>query len=946
MLRRPFLSVSVALCVPAAFAQTYPPRNFMTNAGPYSATVTYAESDVVQSGNLFYVSLAAGNVGHPVTDTTHWQPLNNGSYTINGKTVTTGGAISLAPADIGADPAGAASAAQRTATQALGMAQTAKNAIANGVATTPSTLFPLCGAGTANQTQVCSKAPATAMALGADPTSFAPFNPVCDAVEKPVTITNNFGQYLYSTINSNSTDNTAALALAVGASNVTVSLGAATPIGASAEFEAHTTFRRVLAIPDGCNYRVSTWPALVGVDGLKIRGNRSSGYISSTSGNGPIFYSSNAGSTSGTNHDSIEEHRFVYVGGPPGTSTGNCAGFVGGGHNLMHGVHCFGFNLGIVNAGNEYSNFTDNESAWNNVGVASVPATFSSYNSQNQVVPSAIAGNGTPSVDNHFSGNIVRNNRVANYVFNGASTNTVRNGSATNGGMADVVFGAIDSPYVDTITLAGWAAAACPPNSTVQLVLAGGGYTLPAFAVMYTDARGHPTGVTLNGGATQEDSSGNLILPTLNGGKRYSSEPTVTAPACTTPPTSMTAHVQAWTGVLPFSGDASGDGVNLTGASQNIFEENDLENEGVLNTRLNRNQSGFQFLEDVSANTNTIQTNTVGLGIGGYAYQKVFRDEGIGNRHLSNNLPPLVDPITAATCSGIATQDGEVSALSGISDPENQICNADDTVNTASRFEGWDGAYKKLRGLSISANGATVQLTTTASTALGGVFGISNAPGAGYNSPAPTMTGSLYGVPETTGTFVSTNSNSPATTIFQGDGKAGSTQIGIAKIPNSPYYIAVNSILTGPGVPAGTRVLKNQGGKLTVSQALTATNNGATYTTYPVGQVGTLGIPSGSVCSYAYQFNGTGSDPTTWQYDVTAVCGNGGSFALYGSSGKIMGQERYGIPSLTVNLGATVATPYTGTCYAPHTEIINYNGSHSWCGHSGDQWKINVVAPK
>ena len=942
MLRSLFLAVSVALSIPAAVAQTYAPRTFMTNAGTYSATVTYAVSDVVQSGSLFYVSIVAGNVGHPVTDTTHWQSLNNGSYSINGKTVTTGGSITLAPADVGADPAGAATTAQQAATaaqtaaqqaqttaqaaqttaataqaaasgaattatsaatsaqQALAMAQAAQQALANGVATTPPTLFPICGAGAgtgvANQTTVCSKDPKISLSIGADPTSFAYVPLVCDAVETPV-LTGFRGQYMYST--STGTDSTAILALAVGSSNINLSLGAANPVGASAELEAHTTFRRRLVLPDGCNYRVSTWPALTGTDGLKIAGNRTSGYITSTSGNGPVFASMDTGNTSGTSNNSIEEARFVYTGGLPGTSTGNCAGFIGGGHNQMHHVSCFGFNLGIVDAGNEYSDFSDSYTAWNNVGVANLPATFSTFSGTAQI-PAAIAGYGTPALDNQFTGITSVQNRVTNWLFNGSNTNTMRGGSSSRGGMADVVFGAIDSPFIDTITIAGASNAVCPTSTTgslVPLTFAGGSPTMPASAALQVSASGSIVGALLSDGVTaMVDGSGNLIIPTSNGGKGFTSAPSVTAPACTGQFT-LTAHVQTWTGILPFSGDASGDGVNLTGAGQNIFEEMDMENEGSNSVGLNRNTSGFQVLEDVSANTNTFKNNTIGIG-GSYGYERVFRDEGLGNRHLDTNVSALTHPVTGATCIGIATQDGEVSALSAVVDPENQICSANDTVNTASRFEGWDGAYKKLRGISIANNGATVQLTTTASTALGGVFGIPA--GGGYISPAPTMVGNLYGVPEDTGTFLSTNSNPPLTTTITGDGVAGSNVIGIANV-GPPYVVVANSILSGPGVQTGTRIKSSAGGKMTLTLPLTATNSGATYSAFPVGQIGSSGIPLGSVCSYARQWGGGGSDPTTWAFFGTATCGNQGAFASY-TSAAIMGQEKWSIVGTTQNV--------------------------------------------
>jgi hypothetical protein len=572
----------------------------------------------------------------------------------------------------------------------------------------------------------------------------------------------------------------------------------------------------------------------------------------------------------------------------------------------MHGVSCFGFNLGIVSAGNEYSDFSDSYTAWNNIGVANLPASFSTVVNGVQV-PARIAGTGTPSLDNHFNGITSVFNRVTNWLFNGSNTNTVSGGSSSNGGMADVVFGAIDAPYIDTITIAHASSAVCPPNSTVPLTLSGGRPALPPFAAMQIDAGGHPIGVQGSNGSTMVDGSGNLVIPTINGGKGFSSIPTVTAPACKISPT-LTAHVQAWTGVLPFAGDASGDGVNLTGASQNIFEESDMENEGSIVTRLNRNSSGFQFLEDVSANTNTIRNNTIGIG-GSYQYQHVFRDEGFGNRHLDTNVAASVDPVTGASCSGVATQQGEVAVLSGIFDPENQLCGANDRVDTASRFVGWDGNLLKSRGISVvgsGANPATVQLVTTGSTPMGGIFGISAAPGSGYYSPAPTMTGSRDGVPEPTGTFLSTNSDPSPTTSFTGDGVAGSNKVAIANIPNAPYSIAVNSILSGPGVPAGTRVVRNAGGQLTVSKPLRASGSHVNFVTTPVGQVGSKGIPAHSSCTYAYHWNGGGSDPTTWTFDVNATCDG----AFYLSQGQISGQEKY-------SLAGVVASTFTGHLFTP-----------------------------
>ncbi len=211
MLRRLVVALSIALCLSPVFAQTYASRTLMTNAGTYNSGITYAVSDVVQAGGAFYISITAGNVGNPVTDSTHWQPWTAssdgiGSYTINGKTVSNGGSITLAPADIGAATVGAASSAQQAATaaqttaqqaqtaaqaaqatasnasstataaqtaaqQAQTMAQTVQGAVANGVATTPPTLFPLCGAGTANHTQVCSTVTGTSIVVGTIPSA-------------------------------------------------------------------------------------------------------------------------------------------------------------------------------------------------------------------------------------------------------------------------------------------------------------------------------------------------------------------------------------------------------------------------------------------------------------------------------------------------------------------------------------------------------------------------------------------------------------------------------------------------------------------------------------------------------------------------------------------------------------------------------------------------------
>ena len=837
----------------------------------------------------------------------------------------------------------AAQAAQSAATNAQSaVASALQNAIGNSIATTPPTLFPICGggagSGVANQTQVCSQDPKIPLSIGADATSFVYVKPVCDVVETPV-LTDFRGQYKYTT--SAGSDSTAILAMAIGSSNLSISLGAANPVGVSAELEAHTSFRRVLAFPDGCNYRVATWPTLTGVDGLKIKGNRSSSYITSPSGSGPVFASMDSGNTSGTSNNWIEDMRVVYTGGLPGTSTGNGAGFIGGGHNQMHGVGVYGFNLGIVNAGNEYSVFSDSYAAWNNVGVANLPASFSTFTGGVQI-PAAIAVDGTPALDNQFSGITAVQNRVTNWLFNGSNTNTVRGGSSSRGGMADIVFGAIDAPYIDTITVAGGNATTCPPSSTITLTIAGGSPSLPASAVLYSDASGHILPIYLASGAPYADASGNFIIPTSNGGKGFTSVPTITAPACSVPPTSMVAHVQAWTGILPFAGDAMGGGGNLIGAGQNIFEEQDVENEGENQVGMNRNTSGFTVLMDASANTNTIKGLIPGIG-GNYEYQRLFRDEGLGNRFVETNIGALAHPVTGATCIGIATQDGQVSALSGVADAENQICNANDTVNSSSRIEGWDGPNRLFRGVTLAANGTRVQLGVTANTPIGGVLGIPA--GSGYVPPTPIMAGNLYGVPEDAGTFVSTNTDPPSTTTITGDGYAGTYQIGIANV-GPPFQVVPNSILSGPGVPAGTRIKSTAGGKLTTTVLLTASSTGATFSAFPVGQIGSSGIPSNSICSYVRQSNGSGSDPTTWQYNATASCGSAGSMATYGSLGKIMGQEAWGLTTITSNLGATASSPYTGTCYAAYTEVINYDGSHSYCGASGSQWKINVPAPQ
>ncbi len=103
MLRR-LLALCFTLTVllpPGAPAQTptYANRTLMANAGTYSSTITYAQSDVVQAGGAFYISVAANNVGNPVTDTTHWQPWSaQGSIT--------GGACSSGQVATGVNAAG------------------------------------------------------------------------------------------------------------------------------------------------------------------------------------------------------------------------------------------------------------------------------------------------------------------------------------------------------------------------------------------------------------------------------------------------------------------------------------------------------------------------------------------------------------------------------------------------------------------------------------------------------------------------------------------------------------------------------------------------------------------------------------------------------------------------------------------------------------------------
>lgn len=485
------------------------------------------------------------------------------------------------------------------------------------------------------------------------------FGAKCDAVEVPV-MQNSI--YLYS--KGSGTDDTAAFRAWAAALGTTVP--ARVPIGASAELQAHTIFQGVGRLPAGRACLLTSFPALP--DGLRLEGNNATLLISSPGGSGPVFRNINGGNTPGTDNDALLNFRVVYV-GPPGESTGAGAGFMLGGHEQMHGVSAFGFNIGGLLAGVEYSQISGNFFAWNSVGLALVAGGYTDHAYIDIV-------QGFPTLDNTLESNTLRNNKV-NYWLDGGNTNHI--GASHNGfaSVADVVMGALDFPYIDTLAIKDANAAICTANATIPLLITDPDATLPAEAILVTDAHGHPTGAySVNGGKGYVQANTSVRVPTGS-------------PGCRTPPV-VTVHVASMAGVVPQTG-------GRRGASQNYIDYADMEGEGTdAAGHMGRPNTGFQVILDATASDNVFLRPVTGIGTGTpQGFARFMRNEGGNNLVLYPLIPQNPpDPLTGAACPFMNTGSLDLRFSRGTLDAATATCdgNGRTRADVHTAFTGWDDA--------------------------------------------------------------------------------------------------------------------------------------------------------------------------------------------------------------------------------------------------------------
>jgi hypothetical protein len=747
------------------------------------------------------------------------------------------------------------------------------------VATTPATTSLLKGNGTANGVVAAVAGTDYEPAIDVNPINFSGY--YCNAVETPVSLN---GEYQYST--ATGTDGTTALASAIAAASRGMP---AVPIGAAAEAEAHTTFQRTIRFPDGCGILISSFPTIP--DGVLLEGNNVSFYITATSGNGPLFVSTDAGSpaTSGTWNEQIKNLRVVYV-GTPGTHTGICAGFIQGGTSTIDNVSTFGCHIGIAVAGTEYSTITHNKSAHNDIGIALLPASFATIGPN---VPAAISKTGTPSINNVVIDNTSRNNKI-NYWLNGATTNIIYAGSASFGYMADIVLGAADFTYVNNLTISGGSTEVCTANATIPLTLTGGSPTLPASAAFMTDSSGHAIGVSTSGS--------NLIIPSDQGGKGYATAPTVTVPTgtpgCSTPPT-ITASITSLSG-LPFSGEAT------AGSAQNEIVSFNAENESVdANGNLNRPSTGFQVILGTSANDTVVRRMVNGVDGSGYGNAFFMRSEALNNIVYDSLLVPTVDLASGSICPYMETQGLEVHFVGKVTAPESEVCGSNSLpdYSYAVKFIGWDSNLLKAHGFSgvgqASGDGSSDTLVQ------------GSEPGDAVKRFIAAMDGTASYSSGSVAYDVQTKRT--GTTLW-----GGTWGVSTGSYGNAPWYVASNE-----GVP--------QGFFRFVSSNATAT--------YP--NISSSGIPTNSLCEATVQWNGTGSGVTA-AYGGLASCndGQGDGDIIYQATGTLNTMTWIsGLVAVNSLKTSQTTQPTIGsTCYAANQFLFSQVPSIIYCNGNPGVW--------
>ena len=706
---------------------------------------------------------------------------------------------------------------------------------------------------------------------------------VYDAVELPVSI---HGEWVSST--ATGTDNTSAMASIVAAASV----GPIIPTGVAVEADIKNGFQKTIHFPSGARIKLRTFPPRM-PDGVNLDAPNVTFFISDPAGHGPVWANTNPGNTFGTTHDTLRNFKVVYVGNR--SSTGWGWGVVTGTSLTVDGVSCYGFSICGVVAGVEYSSIIRSNISHAKIGIAFLPGSNGSSTS-----PAVPAIDGHPSINNNTWGNTFRGNQI-NIVCNGCTTSTFGAGSASFGSVANIVFGAIDFPFLDTITMTGARSAVCTPSSTIALTIDHSSATLPAEGILVVGPDGHPLGAyQVNGGKGFTKDNPRVTVPAPSG----------SAPGCTLPP-ALTAHIFAMTGVLPFAGEAN------AGESQNIVHDQNMESEAVDALGImGRPRMGFQIVAGPNAQLNTFDAIVNGLGTGApQGFARHLRVEGGKNVVIRPLLSHMVDPVTGSTCPFIETQGLEIDATQESGPPEDLLCgpNAVPDYNSySSPVRGWNGPLLSTRGLSAfgtttgrayqdtfldvhipgessarvtgliagvvgygdGAHPQDVTVGRVLGSALGGIWG----PIAGAYSAAPTAVGLHGGVPQSIDRFISTNANSPAPPVGQ---------------PPSP---------------------------------------------------GSSGIPKNAVCEATYNWNGRGSNWSTWAFGVIAHCNNGqnGGDLVYQSFNHPKGFELYSpapIAALGIIAQQAIAPRAGSTCYQANQFIFSQDKHITYCSGNPGTWQ-------
>ncbi len=720
--------------------------------------------------------------------------------------------------------------------------------------------------------------------------SAAEFGLVCDAVETSVTLN---GVHKYSTVNANATDNTRAIAnfvAALGVANGTGRMGAG---GESNDTQIHQ-LRGVM--PPGCSYALSSWPNFV-PEAVDLEGNQSSGYITSPSGHGPYW---DALVGKGTSNNTAHGFRLVYA-GPIGQSKGDGITMLGGAFNKLRDNDIFGFRSGIALGGVEYTHVNGNNLAHNVMGIMALSATFAN----DGVTPSVFSASGTPSINNNFEDNTYRVNKV-NLYCNGCTTSVFGVGSASFGTVAGIVLGALDFSYVESYTVTGGSTAVCTASSTIPLSYSDRNGTLLPEGIIKTDKKGHVIGAySTNGGRV---SSGiTTIIPKSS------------SLGCTIPPT-LTPHLASMADDLPFKGMSSAN------SSQNIITYQNIENEGAdANGILWRPSSGYQVIADSSANDLYLVRPINGLGTGdptGFAH--FMLNMGTNTKILDPLVSALADPSTGATCPFVSTQKMKIIGDGYDQDNSGSICNTSYVADytTPHGISGWDNGLLQAHGFR----------------------------GYGFGQPTDTLLKGQVKGESSARSSVLVNGD-----LFAGPGGTFGFDVHLGRMGYTPigevYGLVqgislctptlASSLGSGAGpLPTGTQYAPS------FFTCFKSTNSKATNPN--PGSLGIPGGPNGYVCTVGYNWNGGGSNLATWTYDATASCdgAQGEGHFIYQSFGRTIGKEQYALSSITANLAATQATAPSGTCYTPYQEVIARDGSHTFCGASGSQWKTTVPAPR